>query len=295
LKFQKMESANRLSKFSKPAEAVHHYHVTNLKNSWPKGSVISAGTNPNPNPNPNPDLQLVSRFVLTTTFMVRSFLPRFPLLRALAPRVSSPLLPTTRGRPLPPKLISTPRQTNSRLFHHFPARLTNSPIYPRSPSPDPRSTLPSNASLSQKLKHLIKSYGWYALGVYLVLSALDFGVAFAGVNLLGAEYVSQVATSMKETITNVLHSHPPEPGMDEIESASARPGQSGQEGLYAMLVLAYTIHKTLFLPVRVGLTAAFTPKLVGWLSQRGWAGGAGTKRAATEMRERLRDRRNRDN
>jgi hypothetical protein len=36
--------------------------------------------------------------------------------------------------------------------------------------------------------------------------------------------------------------------------------------------LAYTIHKTLFLPVRVGLTAAWTPKLVKWLTLRGWIG-----------------------
>ncbi|KAF8070265.1 hypothetical protein FPV67DRAFT_1009420 [Lyophyllum atratum] len=221
--------------------------------------------------------------------MVRSFLPRFPVLRAFAPRLSSaPLLPVSRLRP--PISIPLPRQNNSRLFHHFPARLTSPPNSPNSPTP-----LPPNASLSQRLKHLIKAYGWYALGVYIVLSALDFGVAFAGVNLLGAEYVSQVAASVKETVASFLHSHPTEPGLDEIESSSARPGQGGQEGLYAMLVLAYTIHKTLFLPVRVGLTAAFTPRLVGWLGQRGWAGSAGTKRAAVEMRERIRERRNRSN
>jgi hypothetical protein len=61
-----------------------------------------------------------------------------------------------------------------------------------------------------------------------------------------------------------------------------------------MLVLAYTIHKTLFFPVRVGLTAGLTPKLVGWLSRRGWAGGAGTRRAAMEMRDKLRSARSRD-
>ncbi|RDB25200.1 hypothetical protein Hypma_008104 [Hypsizygus marmoreus] len=223
--------------------------------------------------------------------MVRSFLPRFPLLRAIALRVpSAPLLPVTRIRP--PTSPIPPRHTSSRLFHHFPARLTNT----RDPSPDPsHSPLPSNATLSQRLKHLIKAYGWYALGMYIVLSALDFAVAFAGVNLLGAEYVSHVATTVKEKIAAVLHSHPPEPGLDEIENSSGRASRGGQEGLYAMLVLAYTIHKTLFLPVRVGLTAALTPKLVGWLSQRGWAGGAGTKRAATEMRQRLRDRHSRDN
>lgn len=223
--------------------------------------------------------------------MVRSFLPRFPLLRAIIPRASAPLLPTTRLRQPSSSapLTNSPRPTPSRFFHHFPARLNSSP--PPSPHPTP----PLDASLSQRLKHLIKSYGWYALGVYLVLTVLDFGVAFAGVNLIGAEHVSRVAATVRETMAGILHSTPPEPGKDELDSVGSGPAQGGQEGLYAMLVLAYTIHKTLFFPVRVGLTAALTPRLVGWLSQRGWAGSAGTKRAATEMRERMRERRGRGN
>ncbi|KAG5652239.1 hypothetical protein H0H81_005733 [Sphagnurus paluster] len=221
--------------------------------------------------------------------MVRSFLPRFPILRAFVPR--KPILPISRLRP---NLTVSQAQPASRLFHNFPARLSDTPTSPPNITSQLPPPLPPNATLSQRLKHLVKSYGWYALGVYMVLSALDFGVAFAGVNLLGAEYVSQVATGVKETIAGVLHSHPPEPGLDEIESMKGRAAQGGQEGLYAMLVLAYTIHKTLFLPVRVGLTAAFTPKLVGWLTRRGWSGSAGTMRAAAEMRERLRERRNRN-
>ncbi|GLB37223.1 putative protein of unknown function (DUF1279) [Lyophyllum shimeji] len=218
--------------------------------------------------------------------MLTKFLPRFSLLRVFSPRISAgPLLPVSRLRPLPL------RPSNPRLFHHFPARLTNSPP----PPSDSQTTLPPNATLSQRLRHLIKTYGWYALGVYFVIGAVDFGVAFAGVHLLGAEYVSQVAKSVKETVAGVLHSHPPEPGKDEIESTAGRPGLGGHEGLYAMLVLAWTIHKTLFLPVRVGLTAALTPRFVGWLSQRGWVGSGGAKRAAAEMRERLRERRNRSN
>jgi hypothetical protein len=145
------------------------------------------------------------------------------------------------------------------------------------------------------LKHLIKSYGWYALGVYLVISALDFGVAFVGVNLLGAEYVSQAVAAIKGMVADTLHSRPAEPGRDEMEPIHNAQTKGGQEGLYAMIVLAYTIHKTLFLPVRVGLTAAFTPRLVRWLGNRGWAGGAGTRRAAHEMRERIRERTNRSN
>ncbi|TFK75292.1 hypothetical protein BDN72DRAFT_509502 [Pluteus cervinus] len=216
------------------------------------------------------------------TLKMAGMLARLPVVRSIVPRVTPPLLPTShRVRP-------------TRLFRNFPARLR--PLTTRSPSPDPPHTLPPDASLSQRLKHLIKSYGWYALGVYAVLTVLDFGVAFAGVNLLGAEYVSRVAASVKGSIYQIFHSKPPEPGRDEIDPSYPPPGHAagGNEGLYAMLVLAYTIHKTLFLPVRVGLTAALTPRIVSWLSRRGWAGSAGTRRAAQEMRERLRDRSSRN-
>lgn len=124
--------------------------------------------------------------------------------------------------------------------------------------------------------------------MYIVISVADFGVAFAGVNLLGAEYVSAVAASAKEWVLGFVSSRPPEPGREELDAVAAQTGAGGNEGLYAMLVLAYTVHKTLFLPVRVGLTAALTPRLVGWLRARGWAGGAGARRAAQEMRNRIR-------
>ena len=238
----------------------------------------------------------LSESVVTTKIM-RGFLPRLHILKAIAPRASGPLLPTSNLRLATSALTNAPRPFQfrpfqSRLFTHFPARLTTSTT---SPSSDPQNSLPPNTSLSQRLKHLIKSYGWYALGVYIILSALDFGVAFLGVNLLGAEYVSQVAATVKGMVADALHSRPAEPGRDEIESIHDAQTKGGQEGLYAMLVLAYTIHKTLFLPVRVGLTAAFTPRLVAWLGKRGWAGSAGTRRAALEMREKIRDRKNRSN
>ncbi|THU95355.1 hypothetical protein K435DRAFT_130314 [Dendrothele bispora CBS 962.96] len=217
--------------------------------------------------------------------MSRLFI-RLPLLRTLLPRVSAPILPVSRLTTTPSFRPSpTP---NSRLFSHFPARLTSSPSSGTSTNPPPE-----NVTVTQRLKHLIKSYGWYALGVYIVLSVTDFGVAFAGINLIGAEQVSQIAASVKNTVSSIIHSKPPEPGRDEMDPSNGS-GAGGNEGLYAMLVLAYTIHKTLFLPVRVGLTAALTPKLVNWLRARGWAGGAGARRAAEEMRERLKKARNRD-
>src|SRR6266576_3376229 len=85
---------------------------------------------------------------------------------------------------------------------------------PRPPPTPPTPPLPPDASLSQRLKHLIKSYGWYALGVYIVFSTLDFAVAFAAVNLLGADYVAGVTASVKATIYSLFSSKSAEPGLE---------------------------------------------------------------------------------
>jgi hypothetical protein len=136
----------------------------------------------------------------------------------------------------------------------------------------------------------MKAYGWYAVGVYFMISTVDFAFAFVGIKLLGADYVTSVVASAKAWLFSLVYSRPPEPGREEMEDAARNVAvTSGQEGLYAMLVLAYIMHKAFF-PIRVAFTAAFTPRIVRWLHTRGWAGGAGTRRAIRDMRERLRDR-----
>lgn len=205
--------------------------------------------------------------------MLRRLFPRFLLFR-----VNTPLLPTATR--LGPRSISPTSVSRVSLSHHYGSS------GPRLTSTSTRPTPPPDATVSQRLRHLVKSYGWYALGVYLVFSALDFSVAFVGIRLLGAEQVSQAAAYVKQLVFGLFQNKPAEPGRDEIENPST--GNGSQEGLYAMLILAYTIHKTVFLPVRVGLTAALTPRIVGWLRARGWAGSEGARRAAREARERIR-------
>lgn len=222
-------------------------------------------------------------------------MPRLPLLglRALLPRaafISRPLLPvSTHFAGIEGARVSTIRPSRLwcpqlRMFSYSRVRSSSPSPPPGSPDPD---SPPPNAPLSQRLKILIKRYGWYALGVYLVLSALDFSVAFATINILGAEQVSAFTHVVKDRLRDLVQSRPPEPGSQEFETAPT----GGREGLYAMLILAYTVHKTLFLPIRVGLTAAFTPKFVRWLTARGWVGGEGVKRAGREFRERMRNSR----
>ncbi|KAI0256203.1 hypothetical protein BJV78DRAFT_1118242 [Lactifluus subvellereus] len=208
---------------------------------------------------------------------------RLPFLRTIVPRVSRPILPLTSHISTPETriLTGTLRISPFRSIHATPARLS-------SPSQPPNAK--DSASLSQRLVTLVKAYGWYAVGVYTVISIVDFTIAFAGINLLGAEYVSSVAASAKAWVLSLVYSRPPEPGREEIEEVSQSMAAGGQEGLYAMLLLAWTVHKTLFVPVRIGLTVAYTPRIVNWLRARGWAGGEGTRRAMQEMRERLKDR-----
>jgi N-terminal acetyltransferase 2 len=216
---------------------------------------------------------------------MRRMLPRLPFLQTILPRASRPILPLTSRVPPPETrlLTGTLRMSPFRSIHATHARLSS-----------PSTSDPPNAAeavpLSQRFKTLMKAYGWYAIGVYAVISILDFGVVFAGINLVGADYVSSVVASTKAWLFGLVYSRPPEPGRDEIEEVSQTMTAGGHEGLYAMIVLAYTVHKTLLLPVRIGLTAAFTPRIVNWLRARGWAGGEGTRRAMLEMRERLRDR-----
>lgn len=205
-------------------------------------------------------------------------LARASLLRSVFP---GPILPLTARRGAIP-LPSLNQAARPRLFSRFPPQLTSNAI----PPPKLEDGEPPK-TLSARLKHLIKSYGWYALGVYAVLSVVDFSVAFGLVNLVGAPYATKLALEVKTYLTSWV-SRPTEPGLEEKDPATTP--ESGNEGLYAMLVVAYTIHKTLFLPVRVGLTAALTPRIVGWLRTRGWTGVAGAKRAVGETRERIRTR-----
>ena len=218
--------------------------------------------------------------------MVRPGLFRFPLLRTAAVRSvfwlnPTPILPVSSAHTA---ALRPAANTGFRFFHRSQPRLTSN----SNPGGGGYETDQSTLTFSQRLKHLIKSYGWYALGVYFLISTVDFGVAFAAVNLIGAEYVSGVAVSAKESVYGIFNSRPPEPGREEMDKAVTQSQTGGQEGLYAMIVLAWTIHKTLFLPLRVGLTAAFTPRLVNWLRSRGWAGSQGTRRAAEELKQRIR-------
>lgn len=212
--------------------------------------------------------------------MQRATMPRLPFFRLLVPRLSKPpILPTNRNTT---SLRISP--TTSRGFRTYAPLRRDSPP----PSPDLNSSeLPENTTLTAKLKMLIKSYGWYALGVYLALSVIDFSIAFAAINFFGAQQVGRVTAYVKGTIHDIIHRSSPDDSPDGKINGKETATTAGGEDLYAMIILAYTVHKVLFMPIRAGLTVAITPKFVRWLRMRGWTGPGGATRAASHMRERM--------
>ncbi|CCO29436.1 hypothetical protein BN14_03449 [Rhizoctonia solani AG-1 IB] len=214
-------------------------------------------------------------------------LTRIPFLRSFATRI--PVLPLS-GRQL--TKAPTPYTSASYVRPSRPViRLTGRSFS----STSPRRNSDDSQSLSARLKHLIKSYGWQALGVYLLIGFVDFAVAFGLINFIGAAHVARMTASAKAYVAD----HLPDVSLpwSKVESPDdvGRDRLGGGDGsLYAMIVLAWTVHKTLFLPVRVGLTAAFTPKLAKWLNQRGWTGASGAKRAADHYKQKIKDYRDRE-
>ena len=168
--------------------------------------------------------------------------------------------------------------------------------------------LPPKATIRERLRFMSRRYGWWALGVYLLLSAVDFALTFAAVHTLGAEHIRELEAKVREWVGLHKRNHAEEKdtgknlkqllgiegGRDEPRAennkdarreiyekiklgetadvtASTTPAVAAAKGpknpfgsstLWAEAVLAYTIHKTLLLPVRVAATAAVLPSFV---------------------------------
>lgn len=138
--------------------------------------------------------------------------------------------------------------------------------------------------------------------MYLVLGALDFGLTFMVIYIVGADRVREFEDYVLETLE--WRRKDGEPGrvklavsewtekrksqqrkdaderkaiekelkkleqqQKELEKGSD--GKSAYGAIASTAVLAYVIHKTALLPFRVGVTAMITPKVVRTMQQWG--------------------------
>ncbi|KAL9021319.1 MAG: hypothetical protein Q9185_001429 [Variospora sp. 1 TL-2023] len=192
-------------------------------------------------------------------------------------------------RPAPPVRHTHTRRHNSDKPHFNPTPHLGSP----EPSP----------SLSQRLRKLTREYGWSAVGVYLALSALDFPFCYLAVRWVGPETVGRwesiilgqlrkvfevlpfgLSASNRQRQAESIGGGTEEDGAvdsgkdkkDEVEHATEARHKGDQASLWTQLALAYAIHKSILVFIRVPLTAALTPKVVKVL--RGWGYDIGKRK-----------------
>ncbi|KAI9167650.1 putative N-terminal acetyltransferase [Paramyrothecium foliicola] len=153
-------------------------------------------------------------------------------------------------------------------------------------------------TLRERLRKLMKEYGWVAVGVYFGLSVVDLPLSFLIVRWAGVETIGNIEHYIVSTVGSVIpesirqgakdlwrktwqafkRTEQKELGSGEIsekvEMASwgveeAQERNKQDASLTTQLALAYAIHKS-FIFVRVPLTAALTPKVVKVLRSWGW-------------------------
>lgn len=185
--------------------------------------------------------------------------------------------------------------TTARLAPPPPATIPHTPTSPNLPLPTPPpEPEPEPTTAYARFRLLTKRYGWWALGMYLLLSALDFSLVLLAVHTLGAERITPLIASAlhqyrlsahgadgtvrleeedeRKRLETERKSEEEVRGMSGVEKKRRRGGGYGSRTMWAEIALAYAIHKTALLPLRAGLTVAWTPRLVGCLTQRGWVG-----------------------
>lgn len=152
--------------------------------------------------------------------------------------------------------------------------------------------------MTQKFRKLSREYGRAAVGVYFLLSVLDYPFFFLLVKAVGTERISVVEhyivstiavvvplpirqktrelwESAKATFTSMTGYGEAAETADKTELAGRWGVEEAQErhaeeaSLATQLALAYAIHKT-FVFVRIPLTIAVTPRIVKKLRSWGW-------------------------
>ncbi|TVY46838.1 putative N-terminal acetyltransferase 2 [Lachnellula cervina] len=249
------------------------------------------------------------RFPLTARPTIRT-IPIRSLHQASKPK-------STTGFTLPSHNLRSPKKPNSiwqrlRFLHNSRGRRNGKPT---SPDPTPNLGSPKGSaaeadptSLGARMRKLSREYGWSGLGVYLMLSALDFPFCYLLVRTLGTDRIGEwehiivsnvkkmIPESVKQTwhdwrvsMKNAEHEHF---GNEEISDAVEMAGWGVEEAeqknkmdasLATQLALAYAIHKS-FIFIRVPIAVAVTPKVVKVLRGWGWDIGKRTTKEAKAIR-----------
>ncbi|KAI7869292.1 hypothetical protein BDF14DRAFT_1783224 [Spinellus fusiger] len=210
----------------------------------------------------------------------RSFTRLYHLAKPLGPRVASRTLFPVRKPIIPYK----------QGLRYYIKDNTTTKIETLTSSPQVLAHAKSEKKVG-KLKELAQKYGAAGVIVYLGIGMIDLGAVLLAIEFAGLDKVKQVEASAMDILNSAktyvglpVKETPP-----EAKNIEETPQSEEEErpSFTSIFLLAYTIHKTLFLPVRLTVTAAITPAVVRKLHQLGWAKYAprflgGTAIAATK-------------
>ncbi|CAO3610022.1 unnamed protein product [Cunninghamella blakesleeana] len=137
-----------------------------------------------------------------------------------------------------------------------------------------------------KLKELAKKYGPSGILVYLGVGFVDLGITFATIQLVGSDKVKKIEHMALDTFheakekfgfkSNTTTSTDDKVEEDKIIKSTTVNNKKDDDddespSLASVFILAYGIHKTLLLPVRLAITTAITPAFVRKIHALGWA------------------------
>lgn len=185
-----------------------------------------------------------------------------------------------RAAQLKPTLLMSP--------HFGPSKQLRVPRVRFQSTTPPKPIKPTNPTNSTKapskptgIKALVKEYGYSALGVYLFLSMLDLPVCYLVVHSLGKEQIEVYENQVKQYFGYGKSDAELEHEQAEDRVSSPEEEKKGMFSWFSWteFALAYGIHKSVFIFVRVPLTAALTPLIVKLL--RSWGFKIGSDRLAT--------------
>ncbi|KAF9109138.1 hypothetical protein BGX27_007962 [Mortierella sp. AM989] len=150
-----------------------------------------------------------------------------------------------------------------------------------------------SSGMMDKIKDMVKKYGYTGVAVYLGISMIDLAATFVLVKALGMEKIEIAQDWVVDHIGSYFgykrnpshhHAHNGDDksavDLDKVDDEQVGAIYNKASGLWSVFVIAYGIHK-LLVPFRVVATSMITPPLVKWLVKRGWIKQAAKKGAVT--------------
>ncbi|KAG0336207.1 hypothetical protein BG004_008157 [Podila humilis] len=208
---------------------------------------------------------------------------RFTHLSALHPAASMHLTSSSSSSSMPARFSHIIRRRFADKASSSSSSTTTSTTTTTTTAP----TKKAGGGMMDKIKTLVKQYGYTGVAVYLGISTLDLAATFVIVKAAGMDKIEKAQDWVLDNVGSYIgyktsaekHAEQKQrkegekdasnAELDNVDDAQVGAIYNKASGLWSVFVIAYGIHK-LLVPFRVVATSMITPPLVKWLVKRGW-------------------------